>query len=114
MMQDALEAPRPSSRAAFVDPVNRLIGDALQDMAQIEFWVDTVKLGSAEQAVNGRRTCSLLDAGNRGTLLEHRYLLSDRLRKRSILCSASAAIVSEGLAQAAEPGMSEPSTTNRF
>jgi hypothetical protein len=27
-----------------------MIGDALQDMAQIEFRIDTVKLGRAEQA----------------------------------------------------------------
>jgi hypothetical protein len=40
----------------FVDTVNRMIGDAFQDVAEIEFWVDIVKLGRAEQAVNGRRT----------------------------------------------------------
>ena len=37
-----------------MDTIDRMIGDALQDMAQIEFRVDTVKLGRAEQAVNGR------------------------------------------------------------
>ena len=38
-----------------MDAVDRVIGDTLQDVAQIEFWIDTVKLGRAEQAVNGRR-----------------------------------------------------------
>jgi hypothetical protein len=38
----------------FVDTVNRIIGDALRDMAQIEFGIDMVELGRTEQAVNGR------------------------------------------------------------
>ena len=37
-----------------MDSVDRMIGDALQDVAQIEFRIETVKLGRAEQAVNGR------------------------------------------------------------
>ena len=39
----------------FLDTVDRVIGDALQDMAKIEFGVEIVELGRAEQAVNGRR-----------------------------------------------------------
>jgi hypothetical protein len=38
----------------FVDTADWMIGDALEEMAQIEFRIDTVKLGRAEQAVNGR------------------------------------------------------------
>src|ERR1700729_2219808 len=39
----------------FLDTVDRVIGDALQDMAKIEFGVEIVELSRAEQAVNGRR-----------------------------------------------------------
>ena len=38
-----------------MDTVDWVIGDALQDMAKIEFGVEIVELGKAEQAVNGRR-----------------------------------------------------------
>jgi hypothetical protein len=34
----------------FVDAVDRMIGDALQDMAQIEFRIKSVKLGSSCRA----------------------------------------------------------------
>ena len=40
----------------FVDAVDGMIANALQDMVQIEFWVEIVKLGRTEQAVDGRRT----------------------------------------------------------
>ena len=40
----------------FVDAVDRMIGDALQDMAQIEFRIKSVKLGSTEQCIDRRRT----------------------------------------------------------
>jgi hypothetical protein len=35
-----------------VDPVDRMVGDALQNMAQIEFGIDIVEFGRAEQAVS--------------------------------------------------------------
>ena len=38
----------------FLDTVDWVIGDALQDMAKIEFGVEIVELSRAEQAVNGR------------------------------------------------------------
>ena len=41
-------------RQQFLDTVHRMIGDALQDVAQIEFRIETVEFGRAEQAVNGR------------------------------------------------------------
>jgi hypothetical protein len=46
-----LEAPRPGSRVGLRGYVDRMIDDALQDMAQIEFRVDMVEFGRAEQAV---------------------------------------------------------------
>jgi hypothetical protein len=55
MLRDALEAPMPSSTAVVVDAVDRMIGDALQDMSQIELRINIVEFGRTEQAVNGRR-----------------------------------------------------------
>jgi hypothetical protein len=37
-----------------VDAVDRMIGDALQDMVQIEFRIDTVKLGKTENLTRTR------------------------------------------------------------
>ena len=37
-----------------MDTVDRMIRDALQDMAQVEFGVNLVEFGRTEQAVNGR------------------------------------------------------------
>jgi hypothetical protein len=34
--------------------VDGMISDALQDMSQIELWIQIVEFGRAEQAVNGR------------------------------------------------------------
>ena len=38
-----------------MDTVDRMVGDALQDVAQIEFGIEIVEFGRTEQAVNGRR-----------------------------------------------------------
>ena len=43
-----------------MDAVDRMIGDALQDIARIEFRVDIVEFGRTEQAVNG---CCAFAAG---------------------------------------------------
>ena len=40
-----------------VDAADRMIGDALQDMAQIELRIEIVEFGRTEQAVDGR--CAL-------------------------------------------------------
>ena len=40
--------------------VDWMIGDALQDMSQIELRIEIVKFGRAEQAING---CCALSAG---------------------------------------------------
>jgi hypothetical protein len=41
-------------RQEFMYTVDEMISDALQDMSQIEFWIQIVEFGRAEQAVNGR------------------------------------------------------------
>ena len=41
-------------RQEFLDTVHRMISNALQDMSQIELWIQIVEFGRAEQAVNGR------------------------------------------------------------
>ena len=38
--------------------VDRMVGDALEDMAQVEFRVESVELRRTEQAVDGRSTLS--------------------------------------------------------
>jgi hypothetical protein len=54
MLRDALEARRPDSRVGrSFDTADRMIGYALQEMAQVEFRVEIVEFGRAEQAVNG-------------------------------------------------------------
>jgi hypothetical protein len=42
----------------FMDAVDRMIGDALKDVAQVEFRVAPVELRCTEQAVDGRSTLS--------------------------------------------------------
>jgi hypothetical protein len=41
-------------RQKFLNTVHRVIGDALQDMSQIELRIEMVEFGRAEQAVNSR------------------------------------------------------------
>jgi hypothetical protein len=42
-------------RQELVNTVHRMIGDALQDMPEIELRIQVVEFGRAKQAVNGRR-----------------------------------------------------------
>ena len=37
-----------------VDPIDRMLGDALDDVAQISLWIEVIELGRANQAVDGR------------------------------------------------------------
>ena len=50
----------------FVDAVDRMIGDALQDMSQIEFRIKAVELRGAEQGVDSSRAfASSIRAGEK-------------------------------------------------
>ena len=42
----------------FVESVDRMIGDALQDVAQVELRIEPVKLSRPKQGVDGRSTFS--------------------------------------------------------
>lgn len=41
-------------RQQFVDPIDRALGDTLDDIAQVSLWIQVIELGRANQAVDGR------------------------------------------------------------
>ena len=43
-------------RQQFMDAIDWVIGDLFQDAAKIEFWVEAVKLGRAEQRIDRSST----------------------------------------------------------
>lgn len=40
----------------FVDPVDRVLGDASEELAQVGLWVEAIELGGADEAVERRGT----------------------------------------------------------
>jgi hypothetical protein len=43
----------------FIDPVDRILGDAGQDHAQIEIWIKATELGRSNQRLNGGGSLAL-------------------------------------------------------
>jgi hypothetical protein len=65
----------------FLDTVDWVIGDALQDMAKIEFGVEIVELGRAEQAVNGRRAFAAgIGSGKETSVITLNPAIRDRVK----------------------------------
>ena len=43
-------------RQQLLDAIDRMIGDALEDIVQIALWIDVIEFAGLDQAINDRRT----------------------------------------------------------
>ena len=63
-----------------IDPIDRMLGDTLDEMAQTRLRVEAVELGRADQAVDGRSALAArVEPG------EHEILAARRLGQRRTL-----------------------------